>query len=77
MIQLSVQVPAAVQDADHVHRLRVAAGNIEHKIVVYRHDAKPSAEPGFPFIGSVPVRHPFKAADLFLQPSKLTDCVLK
>ena len=52
------------------------AGNIEHKVMVYRHDAKTSAVPWLIQIGSEAFRHLVKTGYALFQAFQLTNRIL-
>ena len=72
--QLLIHIPTLIHDTDHRDDLRIR--DIENKIVVDRHDARPALVSGFPRVCPVPLRHGFLTEYCLPQPFQLSRGVL-
>lgn len=59
-----------------VHDFAVVIWRIEHTVMVYWHNPLTPAIPWLLFIPEIPLRHPVKGANIFLQSGKLRRSVL-
>ena len=75
--KMIVNVSTAVHDTQHSNRAIILRGNVEHQIVIDRHDAEIALSPCLSVEDSVPLRHSVEGCDCFFQSTNLIRCTLR
>ena len=74
--ELGVNIPPAVHDAEHRDGFYLVVRDVEHQVIVHRHDPEITAAPWLPVVDPEPLRHLVQLEDVLLQAIQLTVGVL-